>query len=424
MTDVTSIRPAGGLKAFLLTTSLLFTPSMALAQTAPETLASETRAADRTGTAADEEIVVTGSRLIRSDLTAPSPTTVVGEADIKLSGNVTLERTLNQFPQLGQGNTSSVNNGGGSGVLTANLRGLGSTRTLTLVNGRRFIPANSSADVDLASIPDTLVQRVDIITGGASAVYGSDAIAGAVNFILKQNFTGLEATAQYGVTERGDAQNQKYDLTMGANFDDGRGNVALAVSYTKQSPFTQGDRAFGRVPLADNPAHTAFVFSGSGNIPGGRIPLSATQLAGLVGVPAVTAGTATCTAITSVRFLPGGTPARYCSPEDSYNYASFNLLQRPLERWNTAVLGHYDIADNVTAFAEAYFVNSRNNSILAPDSFIATTRRCRPRPRPSSKTTARSSIRRTAAPPASPAWACAPRTSAPAAPSTSAPRTS
>ena len=121
---VTRSRPASGLKTLLLTTTLLFAPSVAFAQDAPEAAAA----------AADEEIVVTGSRLIRNDLTAPSPTTVVGEADIKLSGNVTLEKTLNQFPQLGQGNTSSVNNGGGSGVLTANLRGLGSTRTLTLVN--------------------------------------------------------------------------------------------------------------------------------------------------------------------------------------------------------------------------------------------------------------------------------------------------
>src|SRR5690606_36695762 len=101
---------------------------------------------------------------------------------------------LNEFPQLAAGNTSNVNNGGGYGVLTAYLRGLGATRTLTLVNSRRFTPANSDGVVDLASIPDALVENVEIITGGASAVYGSDAIAGTVNFILRKDFEGLEAT--------------------------------------------------------------------------------------------------------------------------------------------------------------------------------------------------------------------------------------
>ncbi|WP_447757899.1 TonB-dependent receptor domain-containing protein [Sphingopyxis fribergensis] len=357
-------RPQARFRRVLLATSLLSTIVL------PGAAAAQDVAVDETAAEAPTDIVVTGSRLQRTDLTAPSPITVVGEDTIKLSGNVTLERTLNQFPQLGQGNTGSVNNGGGAGVLTANLRGLGSTRTLTLVNGRRFIPANSAADVDLASIPDTLVRRVDIITGGASAVYGSDAIAGAVNFMLKDDFHGFEATAQYGINELGDGASQKYDLTIGANLPDNRGNVALAFSYTKQEPFTQADRSWARIPVADNAAHTAFVYSGSGNIPGMRIPLSTSQLAGIQGVGA--AGSP-CTAVTSIRFEPGGAPVRYCSPEDSYNYASYNLLQRPLERFNVSAIGHYDITDNITAFAELYFVNARNNSILAPDSFAPVT---------------------------------------------------
>ena len=371
MPFLSSQHPPAAFRRALLATTLLCAPiglTPAMAQTSTtDTLAQETEPTKVTG---GDEIVVTGSRLIRPDLSAPSPVTVVGEQTLKLSGNVTIEKTLNQFPQLGQGNTSSVNNGGGSGILTANLRGLGATRTLTIVNGRRFIAANSAGSVDLGSIPDALVQRVDIVTGGASAVYGSDAIAGAVNFVLKDNFKGLEATANFGINERGDGQQQKYDVTMGASFDEGRGNVALSASYTNAKSFTQADRTFSQIPLADNTAHTAFVFSGSGNIPGTRIPLSATNLARVVGVQAATGS---CTAVTSVRFLANGTPAQYCSPEDSYNYAGFNLLQRPLQRYNISGLAHYDINEHVTGFMEAYFVNSKNAFILAPDSFTPLT---------------------------------------------------
>ncbi|WP_253201554.1 TonB-dependent receptor plug domain-containing protein [Sphingomonas quercus] len=317
-----------------------------------------------------QEIVVTGSRLLRTDLTAPSPVSVVSEQNVKLSGNVTLERTLNQMPQLGQGNTSSVNNGGGSGIYAANLRGLGSTRTLTLVNGRRFVAANSSGDVDMSSIPDALISRVDVISGGASAVYGSDAIAGAVNFILKDNFQGIEATANYGINERGDGAQRKFDVTIGMNAPDDRGNVAMSFSYTKVDGFTQDDRSWSRTPLADNSAHTAFVYSGSGNIPYTRIPLSAAQIASLQGLaPATTPG---CS-VTSVRFQANGTPTRYCSPEDSYNYAAYNYLQRPLTRFNATALGHYDLSDHITAFMEAYYVNVQNNSVLAPDSLTPLT---------------------------------------------------
>jgi len=341
--------------------------------------ASNSLAQESSGEAADsnlQEVVVTGSRLLRrNDLSAPSPTTVVNADDVKLSGNVTLEKTLNEFPQLAAGNTSSVNNGGGSGILTANLRGLsnpgGSPRTLTLVNGRRFIPADQFGNVDLGSIPDALIKRVDIVTGGASAVYGSDAIAGAVNFILDDSFSGVEARAQYGENERGDGRQRKYDITFGANSADRKGNVVASLSYTKEDSFTQADRDFARIPFTDNSTHTGFVFSGSGNIPGTRVPLSSSQLAGLKDL--VPTSNATCTSVTGVHFLAGGAATPYCQPEDTYNYAPFNLLQRPLERVNVSLLEHYNFTDHVTAFGEAYFVDSKNNYVLAPDSFTPVT---------------------------------------------------
>lgn len=315
------------------------------------------------------DIIVTGSRLIRTDLTAPSPITVVSDADIKMSGNVTIESTLNQFPQLAGGNSSSVNNGGGSGVLSANLRGLGPTRTLVLVNGRRFIPANSDGLVDLATIPDALIQRVEIITGGASAVYGSDAVAGAVNFILKKNFDGLEASYQYGQTTRSDGASHKADITFGTNFADNRGNVVFSASYTKRDEVLQADRGFAQVPL--DTVGGKLVPGGSGNVPGTRVGLSATQLANLQGINLTPSGS--CSALTGIVFGENGVPQPYCTPESAYNYAPFNYLLRPLERIQVSALAHYEVADNIEAFAEVYYANTRNESTLAPDSFVPIT---------------------------------------------------
>ncbi|KTE02418.1 TonB-dependent receptor [Sphingopyxis sp. H038] len=357
------INPQVRFRRILLATSLLSTillPGVASAQDV---------AADETAAEAPTDIIVTGSRLQRTDLTAPSPITVVGQEDVQLSGNLTLEKTMNEFPQLASGNTSTVNNGGGAGVLTANLRGLGETRTLTLVNGRRFIPANSNGSVDLTSIPDALIKRVEVITGGASAVYGSDAIAGAVNFILDDSFEGLQMSAQAGISDRGDAASKKIDITFGADLGGGRGNVAISGAWAKQDPITQADRPFGRVPLAE--INGQLVYSGSGNIPGTRVPLSQAQRNALVGVNLTPSGP--CTSITGIRFGAGGTPLPYCQPEDTYNYAPFNLLQRPLERINFSALAHYDVTDHITAYAEAFFVNARNNSKLAPDSFTPVT---------------------------------------------------
>src|SRR5262245_8479558 len=216
------------------------------------------------------EVVVTGSRLVRSDLSAPSPVTIVNEEAIQLSGDTTVEAVINELPQLSAGNNSSVNSAGGSGVLTANLRGLGATRTLTLVNGRRFIPANSQGSVDLATIPTALVERVEIITGGASAVYGSDAIAGAVNFLLRDDYEGLQVSSQWGETAEGDGRSLQYDVMFGSNFAEGRGNVTVYGSRSERDPVFMQDRDFSRIPLS-----AALGPSGSGNIPGGRVSLSA-----------------------------------------------------------------------------------------------------------------------------------------------------
>jgi outer membrane receptor protein involved in Fe transport len=349
-------------RALLATTLLCCTPfGAAMAQDAPAT---------QTADVVDDNnvITVTGSRLARTDLTATSPITIVGEEDIKLSGNATLESTLLESPQLASSNTSSVNNGGGSGVLTANLRGLGPSRTLVLTNGRRFIPANSDGQVDLASIPDALIERTEIITGGASAVYGSDAIAGAVNFILKRSFTGMELSYNYGQTFEGDGQTHKIDATFGSDFGDGRGNVVLSASYTTRDPVFQADRDFAQVPL--DTVNGKLVPGGSGNVPGTRIGLTSAQLNGLVGVSQPTGA---CSSRTSVQFRDNGQPFIYCTPENAYNYAPFNYLLRPMERIQGSALAHYEITDNVEAFADIFVINTRNRFRQAPDSFTPIT---------------------------------------------------
>ncbi len=311
-----------------------------------------------------EEVIVTGSRLVRRDLNAVSPVVVISDADIRNSGNVTIEETLNELPQLASDNTSSVNSGGGSGILTADLRGLGAVRTLVLVNGRRFAPADSRGLTDLTSIPDALVDRVEIMTGGASAVYGSDAVAGAINFRLKDDFEGLEFGYSYGETDKSDATTMKIDLTIGGNFADDRGNAVVSVSYTDRGDIFFADRSYSDPSLFESGA--GLVPGGSSNIPGTRMFLTPTQLGALNGI-SFDPATACPGTIGGVRFGDNGVILPFCDPEDRFNFAPLNYLLRPLERVQISALSHYDINDNVTAYTELFFMDNRNEWQQAPN---------------------------------------------------------
>ncbi|HZD52769.1 MAG TPA: TonB-dependent receptor plug domain-containing protein, partial [Woeseiaceae bacterium] len=311
-----------------------------------------------------EEITVTGSRLVRRDLDAPSPVVIVSEAAIKSAGNVTVEETLNELPQLASDNTSSVNSGGGSGVLTADLRGLNPERTLVLVNGRRFTPADPRGLTDLTSIPDALVERVEIITGGASAVYGSDAIAGAINFILKENFEGMEASYHFGQTDKGDATTHKWDVTVGGNFADGRGNAVVSGSYTDRGNIFFADRDYSAISLFESGG--TLVPGGSSNLPGTRISFNSSSLGALNGLP-FNPETACPGTIGGVRFGDGGEILPFCDPEDRYNFAPLNYLLRPLERVQFSSIAHFDVNDFVTAYTELYFMDNRNEWQQAPN---------------------------------------------------------
>ncbi len=322
-----------------------------------------------TESAAGEEaaLVVTGSRLNRRDLEASSPITTVGSEVLQAQGAVTLESSLNQFPQITPDTTSSTNQSGGSGVLSVDLRSLGAVRTLVLVDGRRYIPGDITGLTDLAMIPDLLIDRVEIITGGASAVYGSDAIAGAVNFVLKRNFDGLQAQYQYGETTRGDGATHKADLVMGLNSPDGRGNVTGYFSYTRRDAVLMGNRRFSANPLLAD-AQGVFQPFGSGNIPGGLIGINSTQIPAIRGVPDLNNASGACPiANTGIRFGAQGEPLPYCRPRDQFNYAAPNFLLRPLERYQAAVTGTYEITDGVEAYGQFFYAKKENAFQQAPE---------------------------------------------------------
>lgn len=307
-----------------------------------------------------EEVIVTGSRLLRDrDLVAVSPVQTVSAEEIQFSGNVTLEDTLNEFPQLNPDNTGTVNQSGGSGVLSADLRSLGAVRTLVLVDGRRYVPGDVTGLVDLATVPDMLVERVEIITGGASAVYGSDAIAGAVNFILRDDFEGAEVRYQYGQTAESDGASNKIDLLLGVNSNDDRGNVTLHTSYTRRDPVFMGNRAFSQLPLLADADGVLQPF-GSGNIPGGLIGVPSADFGQIQGVDLTNSDGSCPGAIQGIRFGDDSQPFPFCRPTEQYNYAAPNFLLRPLERWQISAIGHYDFGDNIEAYAQLTYTKKEN----------------------------------------------------------------
>ncbi|WP_174297740.1 TonB-dependent receptor domain-containing protein [Sphingomonas bacterium] len=195
------------------------------------------------------DVVVTGSRISRPNLSAPNPITSIQGEEFFQTGQVSIGDQLNQLPQLAS--TFSQSNStrflGTSGLNLLDLRQLGTSRTLVLVNGRRHVAGDilySGTSVDTNTIPTDLIQRVDIVTGGESAVYGSDAVAGVVNFVLKDHFQGLEARAQSGISSYGDAPAQFTSILAGKNFADDRGNIAVNVEYAHQGQFFASDRPY------------------------------------------------------------------------------------------------------------------------------------------------------------------------------------
>ncbi|WP_309645152.1 TonB-dependent receptor plug domain-containing protein, partial [Phenylobacterium sp.] len=215
-----------------------------------------------------EEVVVTGSRIARQDLISSSPVTTVTGEDIKVVGATNVEEYLNTLPQLIAGATKSTNvTGQADATANLNLRGLGAKRTLVLVNGKRFMASNQQGIVDVNNIPASLVDRVEVVTGGASAVYGSDAMAGVVNFILKDKFDGLLLEGQYGLSGKGDADTWNTALTFGQSGE--RASIWLHVNYEDRSTLRGTERSLSRYSTIDS--NGVFVRSGTAGRVGGTL---------------------------------------------------------------------------------------------------------------------------------------------------------
>ena len=326
-----------------------------------------------------DEVVVTGSRIPQSNLVTTSPVTQVTGEDIDVAGVTRVEDLISQLPQAFAAQNSTVSNGA-TGTATVSLRNLGSVRTLVLIDGRRMGYGSPNATAaDLNQIPEQLVERVEVLTGGASAIYGSDALAGVVNFIMRKNFEGLQIDAQYGFYQHNndydgvgnvravvagraatnpsqfalpddnvsDGESRSVNITLGVAAPDGRGNIMAYAGYRNNNPILQRDRDFSACSLATPAALTPndFTCGGSGTSFPGRFTNFATFNSTLGA---------------------GRTFVPFNNALNQYNYGPLNYYQRPDERYTMGAFGKYAVTDKAEVFAQLMFSDYRSVSQIAP----------------------------------------------------------
>lgn len=296
-------------------------------------------AADADGAQDVERIEVTGSRIKRTDLETASPVSVFSAQDLSDSGYVTVEDFIQDMPAInGAQMGSSVNNGSG-GYATASLRGLGDSRTLILVDGHRFV----SGDLNL--IPISFIQRVEVVRDGASTTYGSDAIAGVINFITKKDFEGVEFTAQLDQTTKHDGEMQRFALTTGASSD--KGHVVLNFEYSKRKPIMARDRGFSACPIAEDQGDK--YCAGSGTTPAGHVVDSDGN--GWIQRDG--------------EFVP------YEGSRDAYNYNQVSYLQTPQEVFSFNANADYELIDSgfstVTTYTQLSYANRQSEQLMAAE---------------------------------------------------------
>jgi iron complex outermembrane receptor protein len=337
--------------AFLSATALAVTPAAAQDATAA--------AAANAQTAGElDEVVVTGSRIARKDYLANSPIVTVTQDDVRATGSANIETLINELPQFTPLGSASSNSPNLAGQAQVQLRGLGAIRTLVLLNGRRVVPSSASSVVDLNLLPTPLISSVETITGGASSTYGSDAVAGVLNFRLNENFEGVQLDVQYGVSDRGDAESEVYSVTMGGDIAEGRGNAVLSLSYSDRDSVLNAAREFSRI--------SGF----AGTSPLGSTVFDANNLPSAAAVSAAVPGAArgntfgfnnngTLFAYQGAReyISPGGLdyegfrmPGPLQQTDFTYTTGDRNYMIIPQQRYNIYGAANYEI----TAFAEAY----------------------------------------------------------------------
>jgi outer membrane receptor protein involved in Fe transport len=311
------------------------------------------------------DIVVTGSRIARRDYTSSSPISTVSSDFIAKSDSSTLETSLNQLPQIASSASSSTNTQARGGQASLDLRGLGQQRTLVLLDGRRVQPSAPDGSVDLNVIPANLIGNIEIITGGASAVYGSDAVTGVVNLKLRRDVSGIELSAKMGVSELGDAQTRDVNLIAGGKFADGKGSALVSIGYSdrKIAPFTSRDYLRGQtlvpalpntliaVSAANLPSQAAVnsIFAQYGAAPG--TVSRSTQLS--------FNADGTLFSPTGVVNYRGSRDLPYIVYQGSLAYAPSETYtaQTPLTRYNIYARADYEVANDVKIFAEGFYTS-------------------------------------------------------------------
>jgi outer membrane receptor protein involved in Fe transport len=300
-----------------------------------------------------ETVVITGTRITTPGTTSNSPISSLSAAEIQSSQPVAVEEFFKGLPAAVPAIGPGTNNGSG-GAATIDLRGLGTNRTLVLINGRRLVPFNLDSVVDTNAVPVSLLSRVDIVTGGASVVYGADAVSGVVNFNLKKNFKGFEVNTSYGTSDKGDALRNRVDVTLGANLDNDKGNVVLSLGKTKVDPFTQNSRPWSQQGRS----------STSGLVQG-----SATTVPAAITVGLGTNGTSTLTGAWQVDPAKGV----LVQPVNTFNFNPDNYYNTGMDRSQATALANYKISDNFEAYTELFYTNSKVDAQLASTGTFATT---------------------------------------------------
>jgi iron complex outermembrane receptor protein len=302
---------------------------------------------------------VTGTRLPQLNVTSTSPVLLVGEEEIKYQGTVNIETLLNSMPQA-FAEFSTGDSNGATGTATVNLRGLGSSRTLVLIDGKRLMPGDpilSPSAPNLNFIPAPLVEGIQILTGGASAVYGSDAVAGVVNFIMKKDYEGFRFDTQHGRSAKSDAGQTEYSLLWGSNFAGGSGNVTLYAGYTRLDALTQAERDFSDCSVTTPSAGTTHVCAGSRTIGEGLV----------------------YSYDDGYHLIDGG-GTRAFIPDDgrTFNFAPFNYFQRPTDRYNLGGFATREVNENLEFYASAMYMDDRTVAAIAPSGlfFVDVTIRC------------------------------------------------
>lgn len=332
---------------------------------APATALAQTAETDTAPSATLEEVVVTSSRIVRDGYQAPTPTSVIGADQIEAKSPSNLADFVNELPSLAGSTTPRANvaslSTGLVGINALNLRSLGANRTLILLDGQRVAASTLTGLVDINTIPQALVERVDVVTGGASADWGSDAVAGVVNFVLDKDFKGLKGSAQAGVTTYGDARTYNVSLTGGSPFAGGRGHALVSGEYSDNDGVRGiGDRDwFNSAKLFVNPSYT----------PTNGQP----QLLNLPGSGFATAtpgGIITSGPLKGTYFGPGGTPAQFnygpivsgnFMQGGDYLYADFaetGDLDPELKRKSIFGRVSYDVTDSLQVFAQASYTKA------------------------------------------------------------------